>query len=261
MRDDARGESERVADLMQVIAELNNDGHFTSGSCQEPSIGQQRVEGAEEAQTLDEIAAEGIDGDHAFGLEFAEGNMDGPLVRPRGAQTVIGEIDALADAHAGRAHQEEDISSEIVSAHELLLEELILLGSERSWQSVGRARDILAQQQVGQFSAMAGACQLMEDGAQSEEASDAGCRGQRRILGAQVRHPSEDMRIAAQLFETSNLRIFCAQINEEAAHHDVVVALAGRSECRRQRLDCVREGRRQGMLKWRMSPAHQEILG
>jgi hypothetical protein len=33
----------------------------------------------------------------------------------------------------------------------------------------------------------------MEDGAQSKEASDAGGRSQRRILAAQVRHPSEDM--------------------------------------------------------------------
>ena len=221
----------------------------------------QRVEGAEEAQTLDEITAEGIDGDHALGLEFAEGDMDGPLVRPRGAQAVIGEVDAFADAHAGRAEQEEDISAEIVAAHELLLEELILLGGERSWQSVRRARDILAQQQVGQFSEMAGASQLMEDGAQREEPSDAGCRGQRRILGAQVRHPSEDMRIAAQLFETSNLRVFRSEIDEEAAHHDVVVAFAGRSECGAQRLDRMREDRRQGMLKWRTAPAHQEILG
>jgi hypothetical protein len=36
--DDARGESERVADLMQVIAELNNDSHFTSWTRNEPSI-------------------------------------------------------------------------------------------------------------------------------------------------------------------------------------------------------------------------------
>ena len=210
---------------------------------------------------MNEVATEDIDRDHALGLEFAEGDMNRPLVRPRGAQTVIGEIDAFADTHTGRAQQEEDLSAQIVAAHELLLEELILFGSERPWQSVGRARDILAQQQVGQFSAMAGASQLMEDGAKREEPSDARCRGQRRILGAQVRHPSKDMRIAAQLFETSNLRIFCAQINEEATHYDVVVALAGRCECCAQRLDRVREGWRQGMLKRWATPAHHEILG
>jgi len=76
--------------------------------------------GAEEAQTLRRDHGRRHRWGHALGLEFAEGNMDGPLVRSRGAQTVIGEIDALADAHAGRAEQEEDISAEIVATHELL---------------------------------------------------------------------------------------------------------------------------------------------
>jgi len=96
---------------MQVIAELNQDSYFgfraVPGAAHREAAGL----GAEEAQTLDEITAER----HRWGpcarLEFAEGNMDGPLVRSRGAQTVIGEIDALADAHAGRAEQEEDISA------------------------------------------------------------------------------------------------------------------------------------------------------
>src|SRR5258708_15709016 len=117
-------------------------------------------------------------------------------------------MDAFADAHAGRAEQEEHISAEIVAAHELLLKELILFGGERPGQSVGRARDILAQQQVGHFMEVVGACELIEDSAQSKEASDAGCRSQWRILGTPPRHPSQDMRIAAQLFETSNLRVF-----------------------------------------------------
>ncbi len=240
---------------------MNQDRNFASGARQQPPIERQRIERTEEAQAVNEVTAEGIDGDHALGLEFAEGNMNRPLFRPRTAQTVIRQVGAFADAHAGRAEQEEDISAEIVAAHELLLEELILFGSERPWQSVGRARDIFAQQQVGQFSEMAGASQLMEDGAQREKPSDAGCRGQGRILGAQVRHPSEDMRIAVQLFETSNLRIFRAQINEEATHYDVVVALAGRCECCAQRLDRVREDRHQGMLKRWATPAHHEILG
>ena len=187
MRDDICGESERVTDLMQVIAESNEESYFASGTRQKPSIGRQRIQRAEEAQAMDEITDEGIDGDHAFGFEFAEGDMNRPLVWPCGAQAVIGEVDAFADTHAGVAEQQEDISAKIVAAHELLLQELILLGGERSWQSLGRARNILAQQQVSQFSEMAGASQFMEDGAQSKEASDAGCRGQRRSLRTQMR--------------------------------------------------------------------------
>jgi hypothetical protein len=101
----------------------------------------------------------------------------------------------------------------------------------------------------------------MEDGAQSEEPADAGCGGQGRILGAQMCHPSEDMRIAAQLVETSNRRVFRAEIDEEVVHHHVVVTCTGRGKCGAQRFDRLREDRRQGMLKWRTAPAHQEILG
>ncbi len=127
---------------------------------------------------------------------------------------------------------------------------------------MGRARNILAQQQVGQFGEMAGASQLMEDGAQSEEPANTGCRGQGRSLRTQMGHPAEDMRIAAQLFEPSNRRVFGSEIDEEAANHDVIVTLAGRSECGRQRLDRTGEDRRQGMLEWRTAPAlHEEILG
>ena len=65
---------------------------------------------------MDEITDEGIDGDHAFGFELAEGNMDSPLIRTGGAQAVIGQVDAFADAHAGVAEQQEDISAQIVAA-------------------------------------------------------------------------------------------------------------------------------------------------
>ena len=101
----------------------------------------------------------------------------------------------------------------------------------------------------------------MEDIAQSKEPADAGCRGQRWLLGAQVRHPSEDMRIAAELLESTHRWVIGAEIDKEAAHHDAVVALAGRSECGRQGLDRMGKDRSQGMAEWRTAPAHQEILG
>ena len=139
---------------------------------------------------------------------------------------------------------------------------MILLGGEWSGQGVGRAWDILAQQEVSQFSEMAGASQLMEDGAQSKEPADASRGCQRRILGAQVRHPSEDMGISAQLFETSNLRICGAEIDEEVVYHHVVTTRAAGGECGAQRLDSMRKGWREGMLERRTAPAlHEEILG
>src|SRR5580692_1544103 len=49
MGDDICGKTERVADQVQVIAELDQDSHLASGSRKEPSIGGQWIQGAEEA--------------------------------------------------------------------------------------------------------------------------------------------------------------------------------------------------------------------
>src|ERR1035441_5906084 len=73
--DDACGDAERVADLMQVVSELADESEFSCWTCQQPPIWRQRIEGAEEAEALDEFCDEGIAGDHAFGLEFTEGDM------------------------------------------------------------------------------------------------------------------------------------------------------------------------------------------
>ena len=121
------GKAERVADLMQVIAELTNERFFGSGrASSRPSAGSGSRE-RKKRRRWTSSRHEGIDGDHAFGFEFAEGDMNGPLIRAGGAQAVVGQIGALADAHAGVAEQQEDISAQIVAAKELLLEELILL--------------------------------------------------------------------------------------------------------------------------------------
>ena len=187
--------------------------------------------------------------------------MDGPLVGTGGAQAVVGQIDTFTDAHTGVAEQQEDISAEIVAAQQLLLEDLILLGGEWPRQSVWRARDVFTQQQVGKFGEMIYPGYLMEESAQSEEPADAGGGSQGRRLCSHMRHPSEDMRIAANLFEARNLRMFRAEIDEEAAHHGAVVALAGGDQCSAQRLDRLREDRRQRVLERRTALAHQEILG
>jgi integrase len=71
--------------------------------------------------------------------------------------------------------------------------------------------------------------QLVQDGAQSDEAPYGGCRSQRPSLCAHARHPSKALRIAAQLFEADNATVFGAEIDKEAAHRDVVVAFGGRT--------------------------------
>ena len=72
VRDDAGGEPERIADLMQVIAELTNECFFGAWTGQKPSIGRQRIKRTKELEVSDEFAHKGIDGDHPFCFELAE---------------------------------------------------------------------------------------------------------------------------------------------------------------------------------------------
>jgi hypothetical protein len=116
---------------MQVIAESTNERFFAAWARREPSIGRQRIEGAKESKSLDEFTRRSIDGDHAFGVELAERDMNRPLIGPGGSKAIRGQIGTLADAHAGVADQQHGIATKIVAAEKLLLEGLILFDGER----------------------------------------------------------------------------------------------------------------------------------
>jgi hypothetical protein len=260
--DDICGQTGRVTGQMQVIAEPGEERYSRSWPSQEPSVVRQWIQRTEEAQAMNEITNEGIDGDHTFGFEFAQRYVNRPQVWPGAAQAVIGEVDAFSDAHSGVTEQEEHISAKIVAAHELLLEDLILLCGKRPREALWSAWNILAPYQVSEFDKLVCPGQLIADGTQSDESSDAGCCSQRRSLCMQARHPSEDVRIAAQLLESSNLRVCGAEIDEEATHREVVMALGGRAECGGEGLDGAREGRCHRMLERKAGPTlHEVILG
>src|SRR5271170_2709611 len=123
--------------------------------------------------------------------------MDSPLVWPGAVQAAIRQVDAFADAYAGVAKQQEDISAQVVAADQLLLEELILVCGKRPGQTLGCARDIFAAQQMSEFNNPVGPRQFAEDGAQGDEAADASRGGQRRSLRPRARPPPEEVRIAA----------------------------------------------------------------
>jgi hypothetical protein len=65
------------------------------------------------------------------------------------------------------ANQQKDIAPEIVAAKELLLEKLILLCSERSWEPLGGTRNILAADQTSEIGELFGPSQLVKQGAMS----------------------------------------------------------------------------------------------
>lgn len=168
------GRSGRVTGQMQVIAETREKRYSRSVPGQEPSVVRQRIQGAEEAQSVNEITDEGINRNHAFRFEFAQRYVDRPLVRAYGVQAVIREVNTLADAHAGMAQQQEDISGQIVATHQLLLQEMILLCGERTGQTLRCTRNILASDEVSEVSKLVCPGQLVADGTQSDEASNAG---------------------------------------------------------------------------------------
>ena len=102
--DDAGGKAERVADLMQMIAELTNECFFSARTSQEPPIARQWIQGTKELEAPDEFTHKGIHGDHTFGFEFAEWHMNRPLLWAGGAKAVGGQIGTFTDAHAGVAN-------------------------------------------------------------------------------------------------------------------------------------------------------------
>ena len=88
VRDDACRETGFMTDLMKIIAELSNERLFAARSRQEEAILGKPFQGTKEAQPLDEFADERIDRNQSFGFQFAERDMDGPLVRTSGTEAV-----------------------------------------------------------------------------------------------------------------------------------------------------------------------------
>jgi len=128
MRDNASGKAGSGTDLVQIRTELADERLPGDRTCQQTAIVGRRIQPAEEAQTVDQIAGEGVYGDHAFGFQFAERHVNPPLIRAGGMETIEDEIDAFANAHAGVAEEQEEVGSEIVAALQLLLEQLVVFG-------------------------------------------------------------------------------------------------------------------------------------
>ena len=122
MRDDSGGEPEGMTDLVQVIAKLMKDCFLTMPAGEQSAVGGQRIERAKESQAMDEITYKQIDGNHTFRFQFAEGNVDCPLIGAGRAKAIEGEIDALANAHTCVTNQQKSIGAEIVASEELLLQ-------------------------------------------------------------------------------------------------------------------------------------------
>ena len=122
MRHDPGGEPEGMADLVQVIAKLMKDCLLAVPAGQQSPVGGQRIERAKESQAMDKITDKRIDGNHAFRFQFAEGDVYCPLIGAGGAETIEGEVDALANTHTRVTNQQKGVGAQIVASKELLLQ-------------------------------------------------------------------------------------------------------------------------------------------
>ena len=60
-----------------------------------------KASNTQRVQAIYERTYGGVDRNHAFGIQFAERDMNRPLALTDTAQTIRRQIEALADAHAG----------------------------------------------------------------------------------------------------------------------------------------------------------------
>ncbi len=116
MRHNAREQAGGMADLVPVIAQLTDESFFGMRSWQQHAIGGEWIERSKEAKTLNQFTDEGVHRDHSFGLELAQRDLDCPLIRADGMQTVAAQIGAFTDPHAGMTDEEKGICPQIVAA-------------------------------------------------------------------------------------------------------------------------------------------------
>jgi len=260
--DDAGEKAKRVADLMQVIAELTNECLFGARTGQKPSIGRQWIKETKELEAPDEFTHKGIHGDHTFCFEFAERNVNRPLIRADGAKAVEGQIGTFPDAHASVANQQKGIATQIIAQAEFLLQEFILFCREWAWKSLREARNILAADQMSEFRKLFGPNQFVAYAAQSAEQVDIGRGRERWRLRTQTGHPAEDVGFAAQLVQALHLRMICTEIAQEIADRAAVMTSRLGTERNTEGIDRAIEDRSQRMLERRASRAvHEEAFG
>src|SRR4030067_2938227 len=77
--------------------------------------------------------------DPSFGVECSQGDTYRPLVLAEFAQGIYRELEAFADAHAGRPEQQQSLGAQGRPFEEPPLQPLVVFGRERLWGGmVGR---------------------------------------------------------------------------------------------------------------------------
>jgi hypothetical protein len=163
VRDDAGGNADRGGDLMQGSAQLAAECHAAIRAGEKKGIGIARILASQRTEPIHNPADEGIHRNKALGPQLAKGHMNGPLILADGAQTIQRQIEALADAHAGVAEEQQGVAVPIVASQQFLLDQPVLLGRQWPGQTPGGAWDIIRADHAGQEGYAFGPGQFFEE--------------------------------------------------------------------------------------------------
>jgi len=138
-------------------------------------LGQSRG-GSQSAQGQDTVYDSppiGIDGYQTFCMQFAEGNVQCPLVRPELSQTVQREIDTFADADSSGASKQKCVGRQVIGTAQLVAEQLIVQWRQWSRQILRPRWEVLATDQV-RLEAVAIGSQIVQQTAETQQVVGAG---------------------------------------------------------------------------------------
>ena len=108
------------------------------------------------------------------------------------------------------ALQQQEVAGEIVAAAEFLLNPLVLFRQQRARELALRARSIFAGEQVSQGGDLPGEGHVFQQTVQIEDLCGDGRFSQRRNVRAYFGQPAQNVRVAPQLFQTTDLGMLCA---------------------------------------------------
>jgi len=97
---------------------------------------------------VDDCADSGIDGDQPFCFELSKRYVDGPLAGSDCAQAVGSETNAFSYAHASVAEKKQCVAGEVIAPLQFLLDEFVLLRSQRPWQTMLLPGNIVTPKQM-----------------------------------------------------------------------------------------------------------------
>src|SRR5665213_266904 len=169
MRDDACTDSGRGCDLMQCNSQIRAEPRAAARAGKEKTISGACILTAQLLKTMHDPADEGIDGDETLRPQLAKGHMNGPLILADTAQAVQRQIQTLADAHTGVPEKQQGVADPIVAPDQRLLNQLILLGAQRTRQTSVGARDVVSADKARQERYPFGPRQFFKDTAQPDD--------------------------------------------------------------------------------------------